>query len=84
MGDTGGTSIHTFFIVVTSIILIVSLAWNEAIQSTINYYYPAATTSSYTAKIFYAVILTIVVIIALKVMNRLYGRIENLKLPRFV
>lgn len=43
--------------------IVVGLAWNEAIKSLIDYFYPATGANSISAKFIYAVIITIVVVL---------------------
>lgn len=43
--------------------VVVGLSWNEAIKSIIDYVYPAASGGSIYAKVLYAVILTLVVVL---------------------
>jgi len=43
--------------------IVVGLAWNEAIKSLIDYFYPATGANSISAKFIYAIIITIVVVL---------------------
>lgn len=42
--------------------IVVGLAWNEAIKSLIDYFYPLSSANSISAKFIYAIIITIVVV----------------------
>ncbi|KKS27956.1 MAG: hypothetical protein UU88_C0001G0058 [Parcubacteria group bacterium GW2011_GWC1_42_11] len=43
--------------------IVVGLAWNEAIKSLIDYFYPASGANSISAKFIYAIIITTVVVL---------------------
>lgn len=43
--------------------IVVGLAWNEAIKSLIDYFYPATGANSISAKFIYAIIITTVVVL---------------------
>lgn len=43
--------------------IVVGLAWNEAIKSIIDYFYPATGANSISAKFIYAIIITTVVVL---------------------
>lgn len=43
--------------------IVVGLAWNEAIKSLIDYFYPLSSANSISAKFIYAVIITAVVVL---------------------
>lgn len=43
--------------------IVVGLAWNEAIKSVIDYFYPLSSANSIFAKFLYAVILTVIVVV---------------------
>lgn len=44
--------------------IVVGLAWNEAIKSLIDYFYPLSSANSISAKFVYAIIITGVVVLA--------------------
>lgn len=49
--------------IITAIAVLVSLAWNNVIQAVINYYYPLSTKATIKGKTYYALIITIFVIL---------------------
>jgi hypothetical protein len=48
---------------ITATLLLVTLAWNEVVQESISLYYPKETRQTLIGKIYYAVIITIIVVI---------------------
>jgi hypothetical protein len=67
--ETSNTNFQISTLVVGSVALIVSLAWNNAITSLIDQYVPAKYANSKNAwfKIVYAIIMTLLAIIFVKV-----------------
>lgn len=58
-------------IIIGSLSLMASLAWNEAIKSIIDYYYPnTINKDNYVRKVVYATILSIVIIIIIFLINK--------------
>ena len=58
-------------IVIGSLSLMASLAWNEAIKSIIDYYYPnTINKDNYLRKVIYATILSIVMIFIIYLINK--------------
>ena len=55
--------------------LIAGLAWNDAIKSLIEYFFPAE--QNMPAKFIYAVLITIVVVVLTMYLSRLFKRDEN-------
>lgn len=49
--------------VMTSIALLVALAWNDVVQSLVNLYYPDNTKKTMRGKIYYAILITFIVFI---------------------
>jgi hypothetical protein len=49
--------------IVTATILLVTLAWNDVVQSIVNYYYPNSDSKTIIGKIYYAVVITVFVIL---------------------
>lgn len=49
--------------VTTAILLLITLAWNDVIQSALGYYYPESKAKTLVGKIVYALIITIVVVV---------------------
>lgn len=62
--------------IATALGLVVGLAWNDAIKELITYLFPLST-NNVLAKFGYAVILTVVVVIAIHFMTRLTERKEE-------
>lgn len=48
--------------IITAIVVLVTLAWNDVVQSIIAYYIPASKKNNIQTKFYYAVIVTIIVI----------------------
>lgn len=48
---------------ITAVVVLISLAWNNVVQAIISYYYPQTTRETIKGKIIYACIITIFVII---------------------
>jgi len=59
--------------IVTAFGLVVGLAWNDAIKELIKYLFPLDT-NTILAKFIYAVILTIMVVIGIRILNRFTER----------
>jgi len=55
---------------------VVGLAWNDAIKELITYLFPLAT-NSVLAKFGYAIILTVIVVVAIHLMTRLTEKKEG-------
>ena len=49
--------------VTTAILLLITLAWNDVIQSALAYYYPDSKEKTIRGKIIYALLITIIVVI---------------------
>ena len=49
--------------VITATIVLVSMAWNDVIQSIMNKYYPSTGTKTIVSKIYYAIVITLFVIL---------------------
>lgn len=62
-------NINPYLIIGAALTLTVSLAWNDAIQSAINKYYPTNNAKSVETKIVYAVVLTIIIIVVVYILN---------------
>ncbi len=62
--------------ILTAFGLVVGLAWNEAIKSSIEYLFPVAK-NTLVAKIFYAFLLTIVLVIATLYLKKLIVKEEE-------
>lgn len=60
--------------IVTAFGLVAGLAWNEAIKSFIEFVFPPNKGANLAIKFFYAVVITIVVVIASFGLNRLFTR----------
>ena len=55
---------HTIFTaIVTSTLFLITLAWNDVVQDAISIYYPRDTRQNIYGKIYYALIITIVVVL---------------------
>jgi hypothetical protein len=50
--------------IITGVVLLSGLAWNDVIQSTINKYYPPEKKQDIQAKLVYALIITLFVVLA--------------------
>ena len=62
--------------VATALGLVVGLAWNDAIKELITYLFPLST-NNVLAKFGYAVILTVIVVIAIHLMTRFLAKKEE-------
>jgi len=71
MTSISSLSINPLFIVGASFVLTASLAWNDAIQATINHYYKFSRLGI-EAKLAYAVCVTIIVVAIMYVLNYIY------------
>lgn len=49
--------------ITTSFLLLISLAWNDVVQSVINSYYPKRDADTIKGKVYYAVSITIIVLL---------------------
>lgn len=66
-------NINPFIIIGGSLTLVVALAWNNAIQSAINYHYPSEGRDTVIAKIVYAFIVTFIIIVVAFLINKVYS-----------
>jgi hypothetical protein len=64
---------RTLGYIVGALGLVAGLAWNEAIRAVIEYAFPLAK-DTLQAKLFYAVVMTIVVVLLSMVLIRLFGK----------
>lgn len=66
--------------VITALTFAAAIAWNDGIQSLIDYYLPKEKRERFNAwfKIFYALALSIVIIILINVFNKLTKKITSL------
>lgn len=88
MSDTGDTSqvstgsagivTNPFLIIGGSISFIVGLAWSDAVSSTIKYYYRLDIRKGLTAKLVYAIVVTLVMILLAMLLQYLYMKTENI------
>lgn len=49
--------------IITATIVLVSLAWSDVVQTTLNTYYPSDGTATISGKIYYATVITLCVIL---------------------
>jgi len=49
--------------ITTAVLLLISLAWNDVVQTALNDYFPESKAKTLTSKVVYALIITIVVVI---------------------
>jgi uncharacterized membrane protein len=64
--DTEIVSIYQSAVVtsiITGIVLLVSLAWNDVVKALINKYFPSEDNNSLKSKFFYALLITFIVIV---------------------
>jgi uncharacterized membrane protein YccC len=59
--------------------LVAALAWNDAVKSLIDYFYPAAQGNNIWPKFLYAIIVTIVVSLAVYALTKLFANKEEKK-----
>lgn len=66
---------QTLLAIITAITLVIGLSWNNAIQDTINYYVPTKyqTGANIWYKFLYASILTIILVILIVVVTKIFG-----------
>lgn len=57
--------------------LVAALAWNEAIQSLVNKFLPKSTDGGIIAQVFYAVIITVFVVLVTVRLGRMTGRAKE-------
>ncbi len=69
-------NLSPYLIIGAALTLTVSLAWNDAIQSIINSYYPTSDLNSIKAKLIYAVVLTIIILVTIAILNCVYQRVS--------
>ena len=64
--------------IVAALALVAGLAWNEAIKALIEYLFPISQ-NTLLAKLFYAVIMTIIVVFGVYILNLVQGKDEKNK-----
>jgi hypothetical protein len=63
--------------ILTALGLVVGLSWNEAIKSSIEYFFPAANENTLFAKFYYASFLTLILVIFSVYLNRIFKKNEK-------
>jgi hypothetical protein len=48
---------------ITSMMLLITLAWNDVVQAIIQQYYPKGNTKTIMGKVYYAMIITIIIVL---------------------
>lgn len=76
---TSALSLSPTMIISGSLAFVVGLAWNDAIQTGIDEYYPNKNHHTFSAKFGYAIIITIVMIMIIATVNKLYGTVSTIQ-----
>lgn len=67
----------TLSYILTALGLVVGLAWNEAIKSLIEYFFPASSGNTLFAKFYYAIFLTLILVILSVYLTRIFKKDEK-------